>query len=87
MIQGDLLLILLALPFAGSLLVAASPASVRHAEAWLSGVVAVAGLGIVVALYPVVSAGGVVRARLEWLPTFGLDLTLRMDGFAWMFAA
>ena len=87
MIQGDLLLILLALPFAGSLLVAASPASVRHAEAWLSGVVAAAGLGIVVALYPVVSAGGVVRARVEWLPSWGLDLTLRMDGFAWIFAA
>ena len=86
MIQGDLLLILLALPFAGSLLAAASPANVRHAEAWLSGAVAVAGLGIVVALYPVVAAGGVVRARIEWLPSCGLDLTLRMDGFAWMFA-
>ena len=84
MIQGDLLLILLALPFAGSLLAAASPANVRHAEAWLSGAVAVAGLGIVAALYPVVAAGGVVRARIEWLPAYGArrhpqDGRLRLD--------
>ena len=87
MIQGDLLLILLALPFAGSLLAAASPTNVRHAEAWLSGAVAVAGLGIVAALYPVVAAGGAVRARIEWLPEYGVDVTLRMDGLAWIFMA
>ena len=87
MIQGDLLLILLALPFAGSLLAAASPTNVRHAEAWLSGAVAAAGLGIVAALYPVVAAGGAVRARIEWLPEYGVDVTLRMDGLAWIFMA
>ena len=87
MIEGDLLLILLALPFAGSLVAAASPANVRHAEAWLSGAVAVAGLGIAAALYPAVADGGAVRARLEWLPAYGLDVSLRLDGFAWIFAA
>ena len=86
MIEGDLLLIFLALPFAGSLVVAASPANVRHAEAWLSGAVALAGLGIVAALYPALADGGVVRARLEWLPAYGLDVSLRLDGFAWIFA-
>ena len=58
----------------------------RHAEAWLSGAVAVAGLGIVAVLYPSLAGGGVVRARLEWLPAFGLDVSLRLDGFAWIFA-
>ncbi|HET9068622.1 MAG TPA: proton-conducting transporter membrane subunit, partial [Amaricoccus sp.] len=85
MIQGDLLLILLALPFVGSLLAAVSPANVRHAEAWLSGAVAVAGLGIVLLLYPAVADGGAVRADIEWLPGFGLDVSLRLDGFAWIF--
>src|SRR5687767_11427865 len=47
MIQGDLLLVMLALPFAGSLLAAVSPANIRHGEAWLSGAVVAAGLGIV----------------------------------------
>ena len=23
---------------------------------------------------------------IEWMPALGLDFTLRMDGFAWMFA-
>ena len=86
MIQGDLLLILLLLPFAGSICAAVSPANLRNAEALLSGAVAVVGLLIVAVLYPVVADGGVVRARIEWLPSFGLDLVLRMDGFAWMFA-
>ena len=85
MIQGDLLLILLGLPFAGSLIAALSPANVRHAEAWLSGVVAVAGLGIVLLLYPSVASGGAVSTRLEWLPGYGLDVSLRLDGFAWIF--
>ena len=85
MIQGDLLLILLGLPFAGSLLAAASPANVRHAEAWLAGAVAVAGLGIAAALYPEVAASGAVRTRVEWLPADGLDVSLRLDGFAWIF--
>ena len=49
-------------------------------------VLAVAGLAIVAVLYPVVADGGVVRRTLEWLPSFRLDFTLRMDGFAWMFA-
>ena len=27
-----------------------------------------------------------LRIDLEWLPTLGLDFTLRMDGFTWLFA-
>jgi multicomponent K+:H+ antiporter subunit A len=29
--------------------------------------------------------GVVMRAQVEWLPSLGLDFTLRMDGLAWMF--
>ena len=32
------------------------------------------------------AAGGVVRHASEWMPTLGLDFSLRMDGFAWLFA-
>jgi multicomponent K+:H+ antiporter subunit A len=30
--------------------------------------------------------GGVIRQEIAWLPSLGLDLVIRMDGFAWMFA-
>ena len=40
---------------------------------------------LVVALYPQ-AEGGVLHASLPWVPQFGLDLQLRMDGFAWLFA-
>ncbi len=86
MIQQNLLLILLALPFVGSVLAATSPATVRHGEALLAGAVAAAGFAIVIALYPDVADGGVVRRQILWLPSYGLNLTLRMDGFAWIFA-
>ena len=36
------LLLILALPFAGSLLAAVLPANARNAEAWLAGLVALA---------------------------------------------
>ena len=31
-------------------------------------------------------SGEVLRASLDWVPSAGLSLSLRMDGFAWMFA-
>ncbi len=33
-----------------------------------------------------VANGGVISARLEWIPQLGLDIVLRMDGFAWLFS-
>src|SRR5690606_22193324 len=38
-------------------------------------------------LYPAVTDGQVLRYHAEWLPTLGVDFVLRMDGFAWIFAA
>ena len=29
--------------------------------------------------------GGVARHEIAWMPTFGLSLTIRIDGFAWLF--
>lgn len=85
MIEGNFLLILLALPFLGAILAATAPSSARNAEAWIAGAVAVCGFIIVAALYPYVENGGVVRTHIDWMPSFGLDFTLRMDGFAWIF--
>ena len=38
------------------------------------------------ALYPALTDGGVIYSKVEWMPDLGLDFSLRMDGFAWMFA-
>ena len=80
------LILILALPFAGSLCAALLPSNARNAEAWLAGLTALACTLLVASLYPQVADGGVVRADLAWAPALGLQFTLRMDGFAWLFA-
>src|SRR5690606_14065049 len=47
--------------------------------------IAVVGLAITVAVYPVVDGGEVLRYRVDWLPSAGLYFSLRMDGLAWLF--
>lgn len=81
-----LLILILALPFAGSLCAALLPSNARNAEAWLAGLTALTSFLLVASLYPQVADGGIVRTDLAWAPALGLQFTLRMDGFAWLFA-
>jgi multicomponent K+:H+ antiporter subunit A len=81
----NFLIVLLALPFLGSMAAALLQANARNAEAWLAGAVALAGLGLTASYYPDMSNGQVVRIGAEWLPALGIEFTLRMDGFAWLF--
>jgi multicomponent K+:H+ antiporter subunit A len=81
-----LLALIVLLPFVGSLCAAFMPANARNAEAWLAGTVAAACAALVAMQYSGVADGGVVRTNLAWLPQYGLDFYLRMDGFAWLFA-
>ncbi|MFA5537641.1 MAG: monovalent cation/H+ antiporter subunit A [Gemmobacter sp.] len=85
MIEQNLLAALILLPFAGSLLAATVAAHARNAAAWLSGTVMVAGLGLLAALWPAIEDGGAVRAHFAWVPSMGLNITFRIDGFAWLF--
>jgi len=80
------LILILALPFAGSLCAALLPSNARNAEAWLAGIIALACALLVISLYPDISHGKVIRADMPWAPALGLQFTLRMDGFAWLFA-
>ena len=73
------------LPFLGSLCAAFLPSNARNAEAWLAGGVAATATALAVSLYPQIAAEGVVRMTLPWAPALGLDFSLRMDGFAWLF--
>lgn len=74
---------LLCLPFAGGLLAACTRR--RAAVTWLTLGVAAAGLLLTLGAWPAVVAGTVLRWTLPWLPGLGLDLVLRVDGFAWLF--
>jgi multicomponent K+:H+ antiporter subunit A len=81
-----LLSLLVALPFLGAVAAGLLPSGARNAAAALAGAVALLCLALVWAAWPAVSAGGVLRAEFAWIPALGLNLTLRMDGFAWLFA-
>ncbi len=81
-----LLTLLVGLPFLGAVAAGLLPTGARNAAAGLAGAVALLCLALVWAAYPAVAAGGVLRAEFAWIPALGLNLTLRMDGFAWLFA-
>lgn len=74
------------LPFIGSLLAVILPSNARNSESTLAGLIALfcaVQLGL---HYPAISGGEVIEQEFLWLTSYGLNLNLRMDGFAWMFA-
>ncbi len=79
------LILLILLPFLGSVFAALLPANARNAESTLAGAIAVFCTVQVALCFPDVAAGGVLRQDIAWLPSLGLNLVIRMDGFAWMF--
>ncbi|EPE95071.1 monovalent cation/H+ antiporter subunit A (plasmid) [Rhizobium grahamii CCGE 502] len=82
-----LLVVLLILPFVGSLLsICLLNTTSRRLPAGLAGLTTLAALLLTASVYPAVSDGGVVRYSVAWLPQLGLDFSLRMDGFAWIFS-
>ncbi|MGB6120074.1 MAG: monovalent cation/H+ antiporter subunit A [Mesorhizobium sp.] len=78
------LAVLVLIPFIGSLLAILLPSNARNAEAWLAGIITAIALFITVKSYPAVADGGVLKHTIEWVPSLGLSITLRMDGFAWL---
>ncbi|WP_397475523.1 monovalent cation/H+ antiporter subunit A [Pusillimonas sp.] len=80
------LILILVLPFIGSLIAVALPSNARNAEAWLSGIIALACAVLVGMQYPLVSQGEVVQYSAAWIPgALAIDFNLRMDGYAWLF--
>lgn len=74
---------LLLAPFIGSVIAAFLPANARNRESWLAGAIALFGLITAATLY---TPGQVLYERISWVPSLGLEFTLRMDGLAWVFA-
>jgi len=80
------LILILALPFAGSLLAAMLPPNARNLEAWLAGLIALACAVLAALQFPLIARGQVLETTLPWMPSLGVNLVLRMDGYAWLFA-
>jgi multicomponent K+:H+ antiporter subunit A len=85
-IAAVLLPFLLASPFVAALLLALMPRAGRRTSAAVAGGGAVLGLAALLALAPAVFSGEAPRFAAEWMPQIGLAFSLRLDGFAWMFA-
>ena len=73
-------------PWLGAVVVACLPGQARKASAWIAGFVALAVTAGVLASAPPVFAGTVLQDSWTWVPSLGLQFTLRMDGLAWLFA-
>ena len=80
------LIVLLLLPFIGSCIAAVLPHNARNSESLLAGLIALIGAVQVALWYPQIAHGGVIREEFFWLPSLGLNFSLRMDGFAWLFS-
>jgi multicomponent K+:H+ antiporter subunit A len=81
-----MLMLIVALPFAGSICAGLMRSNARNAEAWLAGAIALTCAILVLVLFSQVTGGGVVRSVLPWSRALNLDFSLRMDGYAWLMA-
>jgi multicomponent K+:H+ antiporter subunit A len=84
--RHPMLLALLATPFLVALLVALCHRVSRRTIGWIAGLGPIAGLALLLPFSGEIMNGAVPEQRLSWLPQAGLDLSVRLDGLAWMFA-
>ena len=80
------LFLIVALPFFGALLPGVMNAAGRAACAGVTFTVSLAAFVGLLTNLPAVLAGEVVTARVEWIPTLGLNFTLMLDGLGFFFA-
>jgi len=78
-----MLIVLIVLPFASSAIIGFFRSTAHNNEAWFAGAVALFGLLLTVMLYPSIVTGGAVRLDIAWLPQWGVNFTLQVDGLAW----
>ncbi|WP_425486793.1 monovalent cation/H+ antiporter subunit A [Aminobacter niigataensis] len=84
--DNSLLTLLIVLPFLGSLVTVMLASTSRNLAGGIAGAVALACHLLAWLLYVPVRDNQVVHAVYEWVPSLGLTVSLRLDGFAWLFA-
>lgn len=80
------LFFIVALPFLGALLPGVMNAAGRAAVGGMTFTVTLAAFIGLLTNLPAVLAGEVVTARIDWIPTLGLNFTLMLDGLGFFFA-
>jgi multicomponent K+:H+ antiporter subunit A len=80
------LALIAALPFLGALLPGLMIRAGRDACAVVTGSVTLLALVLLGLNAPTVLAGGVVKTRIDWLPTLGLNANFFLDGLGLLFA-
>lgn len=80
------LFLIVALPFFGALLPGLMNQAGRQACAGVTFTVSLAAFVGLLTNLPAILAGEVVTARVDWLPTLGLNFTLMLDGLGFFFA-
>ncbi|RBA24929.1 monovalent cation/H+ antiporter subunit A [Herminiimonas fonticola] len=84
--EAILLLAIVIAPFIGSVIAACMPANARNRVSILAAGISLFGLLGSAYLYQQVGAGEIVRYQAAWMPAFGVEFMLRMDGLAWLFS-
>ena len=82
-----LLLVILVLPFMGAMIASGLPRHARTSAAVLSWIIALISVGCLAVLWPRFQDGEVLKLTLAWLPSLGVNLTIRLDGLSWLFSA
>ena len=80
------LVLLCLLPFVGTLLLSIMGGAGRNAQATIAVIPAIAGLALLGWFAPLVLGGGVAQWHMAWVPTLGLELSLRLDALGLLFA-
>lgn len=86
MTEQNLLFLLMLLPFGCALLMQTLPRNAARGAALLAGLGMIGSLLLLAGLAGPALDGQVIRASVDWVPSLGLSVGLRLDGFAWMFA-
>lgn len=73
-------------PFLSALLIMALPALPRRSVAMLASLGPLLALGSLAWSTPALIQTEVLRSSVTWIPELGLNLDLRLDGLAWLFA-
>ena len=80
------LALIIALPFLGIFLPLLAERLGRSACAAAAAVAPLTALVLLLSQQSAVFAGDLLKLKLEWLPTLGLNLSLRLDGLGFLFA-
>ncbi|MGE4368440.1 MAG: monovalent cation/H+ antiporter subunit A [Burkholderiaceae bacterium] len=80
------LTLVLVLPFLASVVAGLLPQNARRLEAWLAGGTALACALLIAIHYPLVTQGHVTTTEIPWMPSWDVNIVLRLDGYAWLFA-